>query len=224
MSIKDFIKDSVLNNFQNTDLSMKNVIVLLMVAAFVGIYIFFIYRIVTTNSFYSKSFNISLILMCIITAAIIITIQSSVVVSLGMVGALSIVRFRTAVKEPLDLIFMFWSISIGIICGAGMPLLAVSLSLIATIIILLFGRVPEIRKSMILSINAEPECNIEEIYSVVKKFDKNYAIKSRNLSKNNTDFLFEIRIKEYEELIQTLNEMKGVSSVSVIAHKGDAVY
>lgn len=224
MSVKDIIKDSVLNNFLNTDLSMKNVIVLLLIAAFIGIYIFFIYRIVTINTFYSKSFNISLIVMCLITTAIIITIQSSVVVSLGMVGALSIVRFRTAVKEPLDLIFMFWSISIGIICGAGMPLLAVALTLVATVIILLFGRMPEMRKSMILSINAEPDSNIDEIYSVVKKYARNCKIISRNLSKNNTDFLFEIRIKEYEELIRTLNEIKGVSSVSVIAHKGDAVY
>ena len=224
MSIKDFIKDSVLNNFLNTDLSMKNVIILLLLSAFIGIYIFFIYRIVTTNTFYSKSFNISLIVMCLITTAIIVTIQSSIVVSLGMVGALSIVRFRTAVKEPLDLIFMFWSISIGIICGAGMPLLAVALSLVATIVILIFGHIPEMRKSMILSINAEPNSNIDEIYSVVKKYDRKCAIISRNLSKSNTDFLFEIRIKEYEELIRTLNEIKGVSTVSVIAHKGDAVY
>ena len=99
-----------------------------------------------------------------------------------------------------------------------------ALSLVATIVILIFGHIPEMRKSMILSINAEPNSNIDEIYSVVKKYDRKCAIISRNLSKNNTDFLFEIRIKEYEELIRTLNEIEGVSTVSVIAHKGDAVY
>ena len=120
MSIQDVLKKSFLQGFQNTNLSMKTVALLLVAAGVLGIYLFFVYRIMTANTFYSKNFNVSLIMMCVITTAIIVTIQSSVVVSLGMVGALSIVRFRTAVKDPLDLIFMFWSISIGIICGAGM--------------------------------------------------------------------------------------------------------
>lgn len=128
MSVQDVIKKSFLKGFQNTNLLLRDVAILMLMAAVLGIYIYFIYRIVTSNTFYSKSFNTSLILMSVITAAIIIAIQSSVIVSLGMVGALSIVRFRTAVKEPLDLIFMFWSISTGIICGAGMVGLAFVLS------------------------------------------------------------------------------------------------
>ena len=138
MSIQDVIKKSFLKGFQNTNLLIRDVAILMVMAAVLGIYIYFIYRIVTANTFYSKSFNTSLILMSVITAAIIIAIQSSVIVSLGMVGALSIVRFRTAVKEPLDLIFMFWSISIGIICGAGMVGLAFVLSLMASILVLVF--------------------------------------------------------------------------------------
>ena len=138
MSVQDVIKKSILQGFQNTSLTMGAAALLLLAAAVLGIYLFFVYRFMTADSFYSRSFNVSLILMCVITAAVIITIQSSVVVSLGMVGALSIVRFRTAVKDPLDLIFMFWSISVGIICGAGMVGLAVMLTLGATVLALVF--------------------------------------------------------------------------------------
>lgn len=224
MSIQDVIKSSFLDGFTNSDMSMKSMAIILVVAGILGIYLFFVYRIVTVNTFYSKSFNVSLILMCLITAAIIVTIQSSIVVSLGMVGALSIVRFRTAVKEPLDLIFMFWSISMGIICGAGMLGLAVMLSLAATLIVGIFYRLPEVRKSMILVINTNNNDCAKNIYAIVKKYDSHYSVKSRNLTNENTDFLFEIRIKNYEELLSELNELKEVTSVSVIAHKGENVY
>ena len=194
----------------------------MVMAAVLGIYIYFIYRIVTTNTFYSKSFNTSLILMSVITAAIIIAIQSSVIVSLGMVGALSIVRFRTAIKEPTDLVFLFWSISIGIICGAGMVGLAFVLSLMATILVLVFYRLPEIRKSMILVINAESNACADKIYDTVRAHDKNYNVKSRNLTKESADFLMEIKSKNCESLLNDLNSIEGVISVSMVTHKGDA--
>lgn len=224
MSIQDIIKKSFLEEFQNMNLSVRDVAILLLAAGVLGIYIFFVYRIVTVNTFYSKSFNVSLILMCVITAAIIVAIQSSVVVSLGMVGALSIVRFRTAVKEPLDLIFMFWSISIGIICGAGMPGLALGLSLGATILVLVFYRFPEVRKSMLLVVNAESNECAEKVYETVARYDHHYTVKSRNLTRENVDFLIEIRLKNYEELLVELRQIESVTSVSIMEHKGEAVY
>ncbi|MCM1056288.1 MAG: DUF4956 domain-containing protein [Firmicutes bacterium] len=224
MSFKDVFKNSFLQGFQNTNLTMKAVVILLLVAGALGIYLFFVYRLMTDGSFYSKSFNVSLILMCVITAAIIITIQSSVVVSLGMVGALSIVRFRTAVKDPLDLIFMFWSISVGIICGAGMPALAVMLTLGATVLALVFYRLPEVHKSMILVVNASDNSCAEKVFRIVGRYDKKYKVKSRNLTKENTDFLMELRLKDYEELLKELNAIEEVTSVSVVAHRGDSVY
>lgn len=229
MSIKDVIKSSFLNEFANMDLSLRETALLLILAGLLGIYVFFIYRIVTVNTFYSKSFNVSLILMSVITAAIIVAaiivaIQSSVVVSLGMVGALSIVRFRTAVKDPLDLIFMFWSISLGIICGAGMPGLAVMLSLGATVLVLVFYRLPEARHSMLLSVNAQSNDCARAVFETVAKYDRHYSVKSRNLTRENADFLLEIRLKDYEGLIEELKKIDTVISVSVVAHKGDAVF
>lgn len=224
MSVQDVIKKSFLQGFQNTEMTMRTVAVLLIVAAFLGIYLFFVYRAVTVDSFYSKNFNLSLILMCVITAAIIITIQSSIVVSLGMVGALSIVRFRTAVKDPLDLLFMFWSISVGIICGAGLLGLAVMLTVGATILVLIFYRFPDVRKSMILVVNVSDNDCADNIFQTVSRHDKRYKVKSRNITKNNSDFIIEIRIKDCEDLLKELNEIKEVISVSMVAHKGESVY
>lgn len=224
MSVQDVIKKSFLQGFQNTSLTMGTVALLLLAAGILGIYLFFVYWFMTENSFYSKSFNVSLILMCVITAAIIVTIQSSVVVSLGMVGALSIVRFRTAVKDPLDLIFMFWSISVGIICGAGMVGLAVMLTLGSTVLVLVFSRLPEARKSMLLVVNAANNDCAEAVFRTVSRYDKHYAVKSRSLTKENVDFLMEVRTRDSEGLLRELNEMEEVLSVSMVAHRGDAVY
>ena len=224
MSIQDVIKKSFLQGFQNTNLSIRDVAVIIAAASVLGIYLFFIYRIMTLNTFYSKSFNVSLILMCVITAAIIVAIQSNVIVSLGMVGALSIVRFRTAVKEPLDLIFLFWSISIGIICGAGMLGLALILSVAATVLVLVFYRLPDVRRSMILVINAENNSCAEEVFRTVAKYDKSSNVKSRNLTRESTDFLIEVRVKDREGLLNDLNQIKGVLSVSLVAHKGDTAF
>lgn len=203
---------------------MRDVAILMAAAAILGIYIFFIYRIMTASTFYSKSFNVSLILMCVITAAIIVAIQSSVIVSLGMVGALSIVRFRTAVKDPLDLIFMFWSISIGIICGTGMLGLAIILTLLATVLVLVFYRLPDVRKSMILVINAQDNSHAAEIFEIVGKYDKSSNVKSRSLTKESADFLMEVRVKDSEGLLSELNQIQGILSVSLVAHKGETAF
>ncbi len=224
MSIRDVIKKSFLQGVQTGELSLKNILLLLIVAGLLGIFIFYVYKIMTMNAFYSKSFNVSLILMCVITTAIIVTIQNSVVVSLGMVGALSIVRFRTAVKDPLDLIFMFWSISVGVICGAAMPGLAVVLSIGCAALILLFYRIPENRKSMILVINADSNECADKIYETVSKYDSKYHIKSRNLTQGSVDFLMEIRVTDYEGLLKELQNVESVISVSVVSNQGESVF
>ncbi len=119
-SIRDIIKKSFLEGYSANDINIKTVVIALLITAVIAFYIFMLYRVMCRKTFYSKTFNMSLVGVALITTAIIITIQSSIVVSLGMVGALSIVRFRTAVKEPMDLMFLFWSISTGIMCGAGL--------------------------------------------------------------------------------------------------------
>ena len=133
MGFKDIFKKSFIQGFTRYDATPENIIVVFLIAGFFALYIFFAYRLLTRRTFYSKSFNIALPALVMITAGVILTIQSSVVISLGMVGALSIVRFRTAIKDPMDLVFLFWAISTGIICGAGLAQISCVLAFILTV-------------------------------------------------------------------------------------------
>ena len=152
MSFKDIFKKSFLSQF-NSDLSTTSIIMALLITAVIAVYIFAVYRVVCRKAFYSRSFAISLPVIAMITASVIIAVQSSIVISLGMVGALSIVRFRTAVKDPMDLAFLFWSISVGIICGATLYEVAVEASILITLVMLGLHYVPNAKPALILLVN-----------------------------------------------------------------------
>ena len=132
-TFSNIFKKSFLEGFSAGDITTGKIVVTLLVTVLLAIYIFVVYYVHSKKTFYNKSFNVSLALIAIITAAIILAMQSNLVISLGMVGALSIVRFRTAIKEPMDLMFLFWSISVGIICGANLYVIAILASLVITI-------------------------------------------------------------------------------------------
>lgn len=224
MSFKDVLKKSFWEGMASTDITTKEIILVLLIAGLLGLYIYGIYRITTRKSFYSKSFNISLVVIALITAAIIVTIQSSVVISLGMVGALSIVRFRTAIKDPMDLIFLFWSISIGIICGAGLFKIAVLLSVAVSILILVLELIPVSKPPMILVINADKAEAEDEFIEVVRACTKHYKIKSRNMTKQGLDLVIELRIKDGGELVRNLGKIVSVQAVSLLSHNGEVTF
>lgn len=220
MSINDTIKNSVLEGF-STDISTIKIIVTLAFSLIIGFYIFFVYKYKTKASFYSKDFNGVLAGLPIITAGIVLAMQSSIVISLGMVGALSIVRFRNAVKSPMDLLFLFWSISIGIICGAGIYEIAIVLSLVLTIVLFGIDYIPGGNKSLLLVINADDIKIEEKINKILKKHSKNYKIKSRSISKNNVDLIIEFRSKYEKEIIIDLSKEKHILNVSLLTHDGE---
>lgn len=140
MSVKDVIKSSVYESLAGgTGLHFGEVCFILVLSFIIGGYIFFVYKGFSKSAFYSKDLNVTLATICIVVAAIMVAMQSNLLVSLGMVGALSIVRFRTAVKNPMDLLYLFWSISVGIICGVGLYVLAACLCIIMTIAIFVCG-------------------------------------------------------------------------------------
>lgn len=224
MGFKDILKKSFLENISMADYSVKSIILTMAIVAIIGLYIFLVYRIVTRKAFYSKSFNVSLVALAMITAAIILTIQSSVIISLGMVGALSIVRFRTAIKDPMDLVFLFWSISVGIICGAGLNLIAVLLSVAVSIVIFLLELIPVVKAPMILMINSADIHNEKEIKAVIAKYASNYKVKSCNMSKQGMNMVVELRIKEGAAMITELADMENISSVSLLEHDGEVTY
>ena len=219
-TFSDIFKKSFLEGYANVELSAKQIFVVILFAVLLGLYIYAVYRFLTKKTFYSKSFNISLVLMSVITAAIILTVQSSVVISLGMVGALSIVRFRTAVKDPMDLAFLFWSISVGIICGAGLVEIAIILSLIATAVIYVLDRIPVLKAPMILIVNGTGESD-EGILNEVKKNTNSYEEKSRVLTDGNLELIIELRTKDAPALSKAVSKVKGVSTVSILSHDGE---
>lgn len=196
----------------------------LFIASILALYIFFMYQLITKKTFYSKNFNISLACVAVITSAIILTIQSNIVISLGMVGALSIVRFRTAIKDPMDLMFLFWAISVGIICGANLPELAILLSIFLTAGVLILNKIPVKKAPMILIVNSS-NINIEDkILEKVNENTKYYQVKSRNISSNLFDITIEVRTSNSTELVKTISEIDGVESASIISHDGDVTF
>ena len=220
MSFKDIFKNSFINGFSN-GIELKTILIGLAITAVLAIYIFLFYRNVTKSTFYSKSFNVSLIAMAIITAAIILTIQSNIVLSLGMVGALSIVRFRTAIKNPLDLVFLYWSISIGIICGAGLSAIAIALTIIISIVIFVMQRYPSKKSSKVLVVNSSDTESDKLIIETVKKHSKYCQVKSKNLTATTLDMVIEIKIDEESNLIHEILRINGVASASVLSHDGE---
>lgn len=225
MSFKDILKKSFLENYAQTEMDMKTIVLTIAVTCILAVYIYFAYRLIIKKSFYSKSFNISLAALMIITSAVILTIQTSVVVSLGMVGALSIVRFRTAIKDPMDLIFLFWSIAVGIICGARLYGLAVVVSLAVTVMILLLDLIPQAKAPQILLVNYENEKELsEEVESIIKESSSTCEEKSVTITAGQVNAVYELRTAQGKELISKLSDLDKVYSVSMLKHDGEVTY
>ena len=223
MGIQDIIKKSFLSQF-NSDLSTTSVLVALVIAAAMGIYIFCVYRTVCRKAFYSKSFAISLPVIAMITACIIIAIQSNAVISLGMVGALSIVRFRTAVKDPMDLAFLFWTISVGIICGAGLHEVAVMGSLLITIVMLGLHFIPHASPALLLLVNGTDPKIQEELEKAVKENTQPSKVKSRNVSKHSLDIIFEVKGKHEAALLDSVLALDSIVKANLLTHDGEVTY
>ena len=174
--------------------------------------------------FYSKSFNIALAVIAVVTAAIILAVQSSIVISLGMVGALSIVRFRTAVKEPMDLCFLFWSIAVGICCGARVMEVAFILSALLTILVVILNMLPVGRAPMILVMNLKDIKEESEVIERVKKYARYYKIKSRNISMMKCNMVIELRVKDGHDMVRDIASLDAIDSVSLISHDGEVTF
>ena len=224
MGFKDVFKKSFLEGFTSMDITTGKIAATLIVTALLALYIFAIYRLVTRKVFYSKNFNISLAVMSLITSAIILAMQSNLVISLGMVGALSIVRFRTAIKDPMDLAFLFWSISIGIICGAGLYEIALVTSVGVTVFILVLDMIPVSRAPMMLVVHSSKMDDEQTVLDVVGKYAKSYKVKSRNLSKGRLDLVIELKVKEESALVSEVAALDGMLSASMISHDGEVTF
>ena len=221
MSFTDVIKKSVLEGFRAGDLSTTSMVITLGMAAAMGLFIYLVYRLSARGSFYNRGFNKSLATLPVITAGILLAMQSNLVISLGMVGALSIVRFRNAVKDSADLTFLFWSISMGIIVGAGLYKLAILLSLAATVLIMGLDLIPTFRAPCMLVVSGESGMEEGELISCVKAACPRARVRSRNLSKRGQEWILEVSVKDGGDLVTKVAAVSGVVSVNLMSHDGE---
>lgn len=218
MSFNDIIKNSVLNAFSTPGFSTKNAVLSLGVCFLIAVYIYFVYRFISRTTFYDKSFSVSMAMVSVVVAGIILAMQANLIISLGMVGALSIVRFRTAIKEPMDLLFLFWSISTGIICGANLYELAILVALVCTMGILFLQIVPIRTSPYLIIINAQDKNAESDILSTIQKYSPRYKVDSKNIGQRGMDLIVEIRSKNANQLVDELSEIKLVSTASLLYH------
>lgn len=221
-TFNEIFKDSFLDNF-TSNISIPTICVTLIYAFLLSLFVFFIYKLTTKGVIYSKKFNISMSLMSIVTAAIVLSMQANITVSLGMVGALSIVRFRTAIKEPRDLLFLFWSISNGIIIGAGIYSIAIILAIVLGIAMIFYDIIPE-KKTPYLLVIYFKNVKTRDIEIILKSYKIKYRLKSENLSSKESSYIYELKVKKNKEFINELLKIKGVNEVNLLSQDGESQY
>ena len=212
---------SALSGAWGSDVGPLQVVLALCFSLLIASYIYLVYSLIVKKSFYSKEYGITLVGVCLITTTLVITIQFSLLVSLSVGGALSIVRFRTAIKSSLDMMFLFWSIAAGIRCGTGVALYGLMLSILLTIVIVVFIRLPLVNNPSILIVNTRNMEDEKKMFETIKGFSKFAEVKAKNVSKETADYTIELRCKEGNELVSELSKIKGIESVSILSHNGD---
>ncbi|TXC78504.1 DUF4956 domain-containing protein [Metabacillus litoralis] len=218
-NFNDVIKNSFLNEYMFGNLAALDILLGLLTAFMAGSFIYGVYKFTYKGVLYSPSFNITLLVMTMITSLVIMTISTNVVLSLGMVGALSIVRFRTAIKDPLDVVFMFWAIAAGISSGAGLYLLTLLGAVIIGAVIVVLSRKKHTDTLYLLVIHYTEEAN-DEVKRELQKLD--YTLKSKVVRKNMMEITAEIRLKiDNTAFMNKLGDLDGVQDVSLVQYNGD---
>lgn len=201
---------------------MLDMIIALALAFLLGLFIFFIYKKSYSGVMYSASFGVTLIALALITTLLIMTVVSNIVLSLGMVGALSIVRFRTAIKEPMDIAFLFWSIAVGIVLAAGLIPLAVFGSLFIGVILLIFSKKKTIDSPYILIVHCSNTEQEKEIKAFIASNVKRMNLKSKSVNPEHIELNYEVRLKDdNSDFVNELDTMPGVSHVVLVSYNGD---
>lgn len=220
MTFKDVFKSSFLE--KAADFSFLDVIIAMLLAFAIGLFIFYVYKKTFTKVMYSTSFGVSIMTMTMITTLIILAVTSNLVLSLGMVGALSIVRFRTAVKEPLDIAFLFWAISAGIVIGAGLIPLGIIGSVLIGIMLLVFVNRKSSDTPYIIVLNLENDQAENDCMVLIKDKTKKSLIKSKNVSVNGIELTVEVRLKDMSaKLLNELLTVNGVKNACLVSYNGE---
>lgn len=202
-------------------ISVEAIILSLMLTFILAMVVYFTYRTTFSGVLYTRSFNISLVIMSLVTATIIMTISSNLVLSLGMVGVFSIVRFRTAIKDVMDNVYLFWAVSIGLVCGAGQYFIAITGTIAIAVILIFFDKINLTRKSpylLVLNYDISSDSNVEKKLNTLP----GYKIRSKTIKEDNIETVIETRVKETDmQLLNSFNVLEGMHSAVIINYNGD---
>ncbi|WP_058485552.1 DUF4956 domain-containing protein [Defluviitalea phaphyphila] len=220
-TFNDIFKSSFIDNL--SAFSFLDMAIALTLAFVIGLFIMTVYKKTFKGVMYSQSFGVSLMTLTLISTFVILAVTSNVVLSLGMVGALSIVRFRSAIKEPIDIAFLFWSISVGIVLGAGLIPLAVLGSVLIGVILILFINKKSIDNPYILVINCDNDESEQKAIDLVSKSVKKHVVKSKTVSSSNgTELTIEIRLKDQtSEFVNQISKISGINNVVLVSYNGE---
>lgn len=220
MNFNDIFKSSFLENV--TAVSLPDMALALALSFCLGLFIYLVYKKTYSGVMFSRTFGGSLVAMTMITTMVILAVTSNVVLSLGMVGALSIVRFRTAIKEPMDIAFLFWAIAGGIVLAAGMLPLAIVGSIIIGIILIVFCNRKSTEKPFIAVITCEDAEAEKRVQDYLAGQVKKAVIKSKSAQKGNIEMTYEVSLKGSDTgFITSLSDMDGISSAVLVSYNGD---
>ena len=220
MTFNDIFKSSFLE--KAAEFSLLDVAIAMLLSFAIGLFIFYVYKKTFAGVMYSASFGVSIMAMTLITTLIILAVTSNIILSLGMVGALSIVRFRTAVKEPLDIAFLFWAISAGIVVGAGLIPLAVIGSVFIGIILLVFVNRKSNDTPYIMVLNLDNDKAESDCMEIIKARTKKNLIKAKTVSRNGIELTIEVRLLNMSaKLLNELLDINGVNNACLVSYNGE---
>ncbi|MBD5464184.1 MAG: hypothetical protein HDR24_14215 [Lachnospiraceae bacterium] len=217
------IKDAIASSFQNQEITTSVLLAVLIMTGVLALYEFIVYQVVLRRSLYNKAFNMSIAVLPFFISTIILCLQSNLVITLGTIGALAIIRFRTAVKDPVDLIFVLWSIHIGITCGCQLYEIAILTSILATAVLIVLNRLNIGMRSHILVLHCKSSDCESEIISLLKKDTRRYRVKSRNYTEKGMDYVFEIFTREIGALANDLEKSADIERFSLMEYDSDDI-
>lgn len=221
VSFEDIFKSSILE--KTSSFSIVDSLIGLLVAFGVGLFIYYVYKKTFSGVIYSNTFNISLIIISMATALIIIGISSNVLLSLGMVGALSIVRFRTPIKDPMDLVYLFWAIVSGILCGAGFIILVILGAILIGLVLMLFTNKIKVENPYLLVVKYSDEKLEDTLAKTISEATKKFSVKSKSIMPGNDyEVTYEIRVKDNDSsFINAISKLNGVESAIMLSYDGN---
>lgn len=211
------------NQFAYSGIPLYTLVGIFIVVSILSAYEFIVYRFVLHRALYNKAFNICISVIPFFISAIILCLQTNLVITLGTIGALAIIRFRTAVKDPVDMIFILWSIFVGITCGCQLFVVSVFTTILVTIVLMILNNVSLGMKSHILVIHTLSVDSISKIEKIVKDYADKYRIKSRNITDNGVNVVFEVNTKKANELTEEIAKLEYVKRFSLMEYEPDDI-